>query len=179
MIYRMKKNGAGLATICVLSIMVLVILSTTVCLYVGKEDALRQMYPRDIVVDIGITPQREHLDEGFFQTIHQEVAKVVAEKGVKMEAVLDYRPIELNAGLVGDQLFITRDSQAINFNNIVQIYVISLEDYNRLIGTKEFLGEKEVLLHVQKANYPYSRLAIGGYEELAIVKQVEQIPETG
>ena len=40
MVYRMKRNGAGLASICILYTMVLVMLSTTVCLYLGTEDSL-------------------------------------------------------------------------------------------------------------------------------------------
>ena len=45
MVYRMKRNGAGLASICILYTMVLVMLSTTVCLYLGTEDSLRTRYP--------------------------------------------------------------------------------------------------------------------------------------
>ena len=48
MSYRMRKNGAGLASICILSTMVLVTLSTTICLYTGEEQILRQRYPRDL-----------------------------------------------------------------------------------------------------------------------------------
>lgn len=48
MIYRMKRNGAGLASICILCTMVLVMLSSTASLYIGAEDSLLQRYPRDI-----------------------------------------------------------------------------------------------------------------------------------
>ena len=48
MVYRMKRNGAGLASICILCTMVLVTLSTTVCLYVGLEDSLQSQHPRQI-----------------------------------------------------------------------------------------------------------------------------------
>lgn len=48
MIYRMKQNAVGLANICILSTMVLVTVSTTVCMYLGTEDALNSMYPAEI-----------------------------------------------------------------------------------------------------------------------------------
>ena len=51
MVYRMKRNGAGLASICILYTMVLVMLSTTVCLYLGTEDSLRTRYPRNFTVE--------------------------------------------------------------------------------------------------------------------------------
>ena len=47
LVYRMKRNGAGLASICILGTMVLVMLSSTTCLYFGAEDSLHTRYPRD------------------------------------------------------------------------------------------------------------------------------------
>ncbi len=47
MLHRMKQNGAGLATICILSTMVLVMVSGTASLYVGNSDILHNRYPRD------------------------------------------------------------------------------------------------------------------------------------
>ena len=48
MLHRMKRNAAGLATICILSTMVLVTVSTTLCLYVGVNNILDRMYCRDV-----------------------------------------------------------------------------------------------------------------------------------
>ena len=47
MLHRMKQNGAGLATICILSTMVLVMVSGTASLYVGYSDILHNRYPRE------------------------------------------------------------------------------------------------------------------------------------
>ena len=52
LVYRMKRNGAGLASICILSTMVLVMISSTFCLYIGGEENLRNRYPIDIVMDL-------------------------------------------------------------------------------------------------------------------------------
>lgn len=46
----MKQNAGGLASICVLSTMVLVVVSTTVSMYAGTEGELKQRYPADISV---------------------------------------------------------------------------------------------------------------------------------
>ncbi len=48
MLHRMKRNAAGLAAICILSTMVLVTVSTTLCLYMGVSDILDRMYCRDV-----------------------------------------------------------------------------------------------------------------------------------
>lgn len=50
MLYRMKQNAVGLSNICVLSTMVLVIISSTVSLYIGKEDVLRTRYPQEVYI---------------------------------------------------------------------------------------------------------------------------------
>ena len=52
MVYRMKRNGAGLASICILSTMVLVTLSSTVCLYAQTEDGIQKRYPHDITMEL-------------------------------------------------------------------------------------------------------------------------------
>ena len=54
MVFRMKRNGAGLASICILCTMVLVILSATLCLYIGAEDSLRHRYSRNIGMNIDV-----------------------------------------------------------------------------------------------------------------------------
>ena len=48
MLHHMKRNAAGLAAICILSTMVLVTVSTTLCLYMGVNDILNRMYCRDV-----------------------------------------------------------------------------------------------------------------------------------
>lgn len=51
MAFRMKRNGAGLASVCILVTMVLVMLSSTACLYFGEEDAVRTRYPHDMQIE--------------------------------------------------------------------------------------------------------------------------------
>ena len=48
LIYRMKRNAVGLASVCILSTMVLVMVSTTSMLMLGLEDALNLEMPKDI-----------------------------------------------------------------------------------------------------------------------------------
>lgn len=51
MVYRMKRNGAGLASICILSTMVLVTISSTMCIYADTESSIRNRYPHDITIE--------------------------------------------------------------------------------------------------------------------------------
>ena len=48
LIYRMKRNAVGLASVCILSTMVLVMVSTTSALMIGLDDALKREMPKDV-----------------------------------------------------------------------------------------------------------------------------------
>ena len=54
MTYRMKRNGAGLASICILATMVLVMLSSSACLYFGAEDSLNVTYPHEFSLTVWV-----------------------------------------------------------------------------------------------------------------------------
>ena len=55
MAYRMKRNGAGLASICILATMVLVMLSSSACLYFGAEDSLNATSPTEFDVTVWVS----------------------------------------------------------------------------------------------------------------------------
>ena len=85
MTYRMRRNGAGLASICILSTMVLVMISTTVCMNLGVEDLLNRRYPCDfqLVSDIydendldALTPGQ--IEQRTFETL--EAAGILVER---------------------------------------------------------------------------------------------------
>ena len=79
MLHRMKRNAAGLATICILSTMVLVTVSTTLCLYMGVSEILDLTYSRDVQTYVNYgSPE----DLPKIKAVYKEKA---AEYGVKME----------------------------------------------------------------------------------------------
>lgn len=63
MTYRMKRNGAGLASVCVLATMVLVMISSTACLLFSTENSISIRYPRDIALSTGFTSLDEIDDD--------------------------------------------------------------------------------------------------------------------
>ena len=63
MIYRMKQNAVGLANICILSTMVLVTVSTTLCMYLGVEDALKRRFVHEVSVVSYYNAMPEHPEE--------------------------------------------------------------------------------------------------------------------
>ena len=63
MMYRMKQNAAGLASICILSTVVLVLISTTISMYIGAEDMIARRYPREMTVVVAEQEKAEREED--------------------------------------------------------------------------------------------------------------------
>ena len=85
----MKRNGAGLASICILCTMVLVMVSSTVCLYMGAEDSLRKRYPRNIYSDVTVSEIAD-LNSDSLSIIEDMALQIVEDNGEKAEHILNY-----------------------------------------------------------------------------------------
>lgn len=82
LIYRMKQNAAGLASICILSTMVLVMISTTVSMYAGIEDEIDIRYEGDAEISFyyGIVP-----DATYKEALLHEIKDCVKTSGRSIE----------------------------------------------------------------------------------------------
>lgn len=85
MIYRMKQNAVGLANICILSTMVLVMLSSTVSLYIGMEDLLKNRYPKEIDISAN------NLSEEQAQEVEKMIQDEAEKYQIKIENPIHYR----------------------------------------------------------------------------------------
>ena len=85
MMYRMKQNAAGLAAICILFTMVLVTVSTTVCLYTGQSDMLRSLYPTDIRGSVTLEGGQN------LEDVYQAVESAVQQSGSRVEQQFAWR----------------------------------------------------------------------------------------
>lgn len=170
MVYRMKRNGAGLASICILSTMVLVMLSSTSCLFIGAEDALRQMYPHDLSIGLRFNTLADCNEENITvlrASIEDAAKEVMADK-------IEYTMAE-TSGLLEKNGNIILDSDTVDYydyDDLRQIYILPLSDYNSLMDANETLEPGEVLLYSTGAKYPYSTISLNGGEAWT-VKQAE------
>ena len=138
MIYRMKQNAAGLANICILSTMVMVMVSSTVSMYASIDSQVAVMLPRDMTMTLRAN------DETDIRTALEEVRTVFEEKGLETEHELDFTYLPFTAFQEGDT-FTTENLSTANTNYFCDISVLTLDDYNRLQGTSETLDPDEVL----------------------------------
>lgn len=70
MLYRMKQNAVGLASICILSTGVLLMISMTVSIYFGMNDIMVNRYPYD--TDISITGVGEEECQTAIETFEKQ-----------------------------------------------------------------------------------------------------------
>lgn len=181
MVYRMKRNGAGLASICILCTMVLVMLSGTVCLYVGTEDGLRNRYPRNIILDTAFAGIGD-MEDGEMERIREAAGQAVEKAGdgeLKEENILDYRLAEFS-GVIADGRINTYDSvQMSSYAKAWQIFMIPLDDYNRLMNQNETLEPDEVMIYTTKSDYTGDMIAVNNGETKRIKKVVPGFVDNG
>lgn len=171
MIYRMKQNAVGLANICILSTMVLVAVSTTVSLYVGVEDIMKERYPNEINIsayyDTGAPAE---------DSIAPIVEKSVKESGRKIRHEEDY--LELYFAAIKDQGQYSLDKEKVKTagDRVSGFVVLTREDckkkYNEEIPE---LAENEVALFtIKKTDMDTLVLENRSYH----VKEIKQFENT-
>lgn len=132
MLYRMKRNAVGLANICVLSTMVLVIISTTVCLYVGLEDSLKNNFP----AEISITLYRDFIpEESERELLMEQLFAAGEEQNRKLTEVSEYADIVIVTHTEGNKVErFDNTNDSYNFMEMGMLYLMTREDYERFTG---------------------------------------------
>ena len=161
MAYRMKRNGAGLASICILSIMVLVTVSSTTGLYFGSEDSLRSRYPRDITL-IAKAEDVSMLSDEKRDAARELVDAYVAEHDATAHNFRDFRVVSVT-GAMKDGALTTDPQEAgrhITDSTIYQVNFLPLPDYNRICGTNETLADDEALISLKRGEYGWDSISV-------------------
>ena len=162
MTYRMKRNGAGLASVCILATMVLVMISSTTCLYVGQEDAVNARYPRDM--DVTVYGRSDHpLDEAEAEQLRQGVESTVFNFGGQTSNVATYREISVS-GLPdgGDLRLGNAGASAADSTHVIHIYFVPLEEYNAVTGQSLTLEDGQVYVAALRTEFHSDTLSIDG-----------------
>lgn len=148
LISRMRKNATGLATISILSTMLLVTLVGSINIYVGGKDYLTTLYPKDY--NIMITNAKTDRNAAFLQTI-KEVAQ---EKGLTDAKYEDYSyQFSMISKINGNQLTIAETTDGLSVEEtqkmIALFLVISRQEYEKMTGKKVDLADNEALLYAK------------------------------
>ena len=177
MVYRMKRNGAGLASICILATMVLVMISSTTCLYFGAEDALRDRYPRDISISASYSGLDSMTDENI-SALRGEISAAVG--GAETENILDYRCASLVGSLENGILDLNEASiystAMTTYDYVAEVYIVPLADYNAIAGTNESLGSDEAMIYAYRMDYTDKTFAVDELVSFRVKKVLDSFP---
>ena len=160
MIYRMKQNAVGLANICILSTIVLVMISSTVSLYVGVDDVMAYRYPNDYQMTLYEASQ-EKIDKA-----NKLIEEELDRGGLKKENETSYHYGTTVLISQGKDKFTTNDSAGYSVRNLTELYVIPQEDYQKLENTSTSLKENEVIVYTTDEDYGRDSIQIDDREFL-------------
>lgn len=141
MLYRMKQNAVGLANICILSTMVLVMVSTTVALNIGMEDILSLRYPADI--NIFYTAP----GDGVAEAATERIRALADEQSIKITSIRREDSVSFLARVTNGGFETVGSGYASSDPNLVYFYFMTADDYERLTGERVSPGENELLAY--------------------------------
>lgn len=171
MIYRMKQNAVGLSNICILSTCVLVMLSTTVSLYIGMEDVLRNRYPRDIAVRV------DNVSDEMEEKLDNIIIKEAEKHNISIKDIIKYRSIEVPM-FQKNNSFSLANRDIGNYSDISLLNIMPLESYNSQENKSINLEDNEVLLYAFRGEIKEDTLNILG-NEFKVKEQLKDFNSEG
>ena len=138
MLYRMKQNAIGLASICILSTGVLLMISMTVSIYFGMNDIMLNRYPYD--VDMSVTS----ISEEECQTAIEAFEKAIADNKVPVEKSVEEIYLDIVCSKNGVQILIKPTNTIRNSDSVLVLSLLNQAEYERLTGISANLNDGEI-----------------------------------
>lgn len=166
MIYRMKQNAAGLASICILSTMVLVTVATTASLYFGQRDILDYRYPTDIAIEMKEEPTEllaniRQKSEAAGVTLRNEKQLITSDP------ILFLQKSNRSFRVAKQEMGSMKDAAMVTFTD--------LDNYQTLSGEKPTLDKGEVLVFTVSGPTPQKTIDLSG-QEFTIKENLTELP---
>ena len=164
MSFRMKRNGSGLASICILSTMVLVMLSSTSSLYFGAKSSNKKLFPYEYSINYNYFTYDELLETD------ETIIPFVESNNYKIKDKNEYRNINFYLPLEGNRVVI--ESNSLDY---AKMTFIDIDEYNKLYGTDYILKDDECLLYEYIGEYKHDSIVVGD-DAYKVIDKVEKMP---
>ena len=157
LIYRMKQNAVGLANICIMSTIVLVLISVTASLYIGQENVMDTRFKTEFsATSDQTTPEN-------IQAMERIVKEETEKRQLQIIHEQKFRYVPLSALKEGNRLeFDIESGNGYDADKMRGLYVLPLEDYNALERTAVSLAEDEVLTYFSNEDFESGEIMIAG-----------------
>lgn len=176
MAYRMKRNGAGMATICILCTMVLVILTSTVCLYAGPDSMVDAICPQDINLTIGLEARDGEENWERLDAMQQMALDVTEEMGLTPENITSQRALVATGKVQNDDYGIITDADSLKAN-VLELTVYPLSVYEQATGETVTLADRELLYASFKTNETFSSMSFYGSAPYRMIHAEKELPK--
>ena len=178
MMYRMKKNAVGLASICILSTMVLVMISSVLFMFVGNEDSVNSRFPAEYKMDC-------ISGDLLFDRSVELLAQNARDEGLRLTDEVRYEDLSFSAvyDKKNDRYITDPDSYGGMsnmqlYNNLTTLFFVTLDDYNKVMKQHESLNDGEILVHATREEMATDRLNIFDMS-FKVRKTLDSFIETG
>lgn len=161
MAYRMKRNGIGLASICILSTMVMV--TGAASLYFGQKSLLDREYPQENIFTLEYN-LLEETGENLINSAKTNFSETFAQYAILPIDVMTYKYATIIGNLSEGIFSVDRSTEVNKYEAENQIAFILLSDYNKILNTSVVLQKNELLVYPQYGIYDNSALTIEGME---------------
>lgn len=191
MSFRMRRNGASLAAICVLVTFILVSLTFSVSFYKGSVDVVDSHYPNDMGVRLEIPGERieeEIADKAYTKEYWLGTEKALGEKNVSGLDAMQYYSANMLAVIRKGCLDFGIDMRDTWFtpggygewergeDKIVNVRVIDLDTYNKICKANLTLKEDEVFAASREVRYSYGGVRLKNGKEVKVKSVEKKIP---
>ncbi len=168
MLYRMKQNAAGLANICILSTMVMVMISSTLSLMLGLNDVVSD-WPFDITIYVPVTDT----DPAAFESA---LDQALDEEQVQPTHASSYQYLSFAALRQGDSFSTDRESAGIqDLDDVSNLIFFTVSDYAKATGVEVEVGPGEAMVTSNRGPWQADTLSLLG-ETFTITGQLETVP---
>lgn len=163
MLYRMKQNAVGLANICILSTMVIVMVSSTSSLIFGMDDIIKTQYPNDFNV-YSEEADWKHTEEAI-ACIHQ----LQQEQDLNVTAETGYTYLMLAVTVDGNHFYPVPSDTTTGKNNEANLVFVLLSDYNEIMNTDKTLHTNEIMVYSNRKDFYDETLNV--FDKMYAVKE--------
>lgn len=176
MAYRMKRNGAGMATICILCTMVLVILTSTVCLNGGTDSMVDAICPQDVNLTIGLEARDGEENGERLDAMQQMALDVTEEMGLTPENITSQRALVATGKVQNGDYGIITDADSLKAN-VLELTVYPLSVYEQATGETVTLADRELLYASFKTNETFSSMSFYGSAPYRMIHAEKELPK--
>ena len=176
MAYRMKRNGAGMATICILCTMVLVILASTVCLYAGTDSMVNAICPQDVNLTMGLEARAGEENGERLDAMQQMALDVTEEMGLTPENITSQRALVATGKVQNGDYGIITDADSLKAN-VLELTVYPLSVYEQTTGETVTLADRELLYASFKTNEAFSSMSFYGSAPYRMIHAEKELPK--